>query len=252
MSLYKKISNKILNFFSNSQSHDNTLYKKFIEELKKFKEQNPGNRFSNDDFGIFPCLDDKTTTTLFDAHYVYHPAWAARIVKQSNPELHIDISSTLHFCTMLSAFIPTAFYDYRPATVNLDNLISESADLTNLHFKTNSIKSLSCMHTLEHIGLGRYGDPLNPDGDLKAITELSRVCAIGGNLLLVVPVGQKKILFNAHRIYNPREFANYLEGFEVMDFSLITDENNFISKATYEQAEIQNYGCGCYWFKKMK
>jgi len=229
-----------------------TLNEAFNKELIYFKNINSGDRFSNESIGIFPCLNDKTLTTPFDAHYVYHPAWAARIIKQSNPELHIDISSTLHFCTMLSAFIPTAFYDYRPATLNLDNLISETADLINLHFKTNSIKSLSCMHTLEHIGLGRYGDPLDPDGDLKAITELSRVCAIGGNLLLVVPVGQKKILFNAHRIYNPREFATYLEGFEVIDFSLITDENIFISKATYEQAEIQNYGCGCYWFKKLK
>jgi hypothetical protein len=225
--------------------------KTFTAELKKFKELNSGDRFSNSDFGIYPCLYDKTSVTPFDAHYVYHPAWAARILRNINPQLHIDISSTLHFCTMLSAFIPTKFYDYRPALLNLDNLTSESIDLTDLNFDDNSKASLSCMHTLEHIGLGRYGDPLDPDGDIKAINELARVCSVGGNLLLVVPVGKKKTMFNAHRIYDPKEFASYLVNFKVADFSLITDDGSFINNATYEQAAEQNYGCGCYWFVKL-
>lgn len=222
----------------------------FNKELKQFRELNPGNRFSNDDFSFFPCLLDRTITTPFDAHYIYHPAWATRIIRDINPSLHVDISSTLHFCTTLSAFIPTAFYDYRPAALNLDNLTSGSIDLTNLNLDSNSIKSLSCMHTIEHIGLGRYGDTIDPEGDIKAINELARVCAIGGNLLLVVPVGRKKIMFNAHRIYDAAEFAAYLPGFEVMNFSLITDDGNFTSNASYEQAALQNYGCGCYWFVK--
>ncbi|MBD1386776.1 DUF268 domain-containing protein [Mucilaginibacter rigui] len=223
----------------------------FNAELKKFKELNNSERFSNTDFGIYPCMDDKTTTTSFDAHYIYHPAWAARIIKQINPLQHIDISSSLHFCTILSAFIPTKFYDYRPALLNLDNLTSESIDLTDLRFKNNSQPSLSCMHTIEHIGLGRYGDMLDPDGDIKAINELARVCSVGGSLLLVVPVGKKRILFNAHRIYEPKEFASYLANFKVADFSLITDDGSFINNATYEHAAEQNYGCGCYWFIKL-
>src|SRR5258708_4629007 len=71
-----------------------------------------------------PYLNDKTVTTVFDAHYVYHPAWATRIVKAVSPAIHVDISSTLHFCAQLSAFIPVHFYDYRPAILNLNNLTS--------------------------------------------------------------------------------------------------------------------------------
>jgi hypothetical protein len=248
--LIKKITIKLFTYLGIYKKSD-LATKAFNAELKKFKELNSGDRFSNSDFDIYPCLHDKTIITPFDAHYVYHPAWAARIVRDINPQLHIDISSTLHFCTMLSAFIPTRFYDYRPALLNLDNLTSESIDLTNLSFEDNSQTSLSCMHTLEHIGLGRYGDPLDPDGDIKAINELARICAVGGNLLLVVPVGRKKIMFNAHRIYEPKEFASYLVNFKIIDFSLITDDGHFINNATYEQAAEQNYGCGCYWFVKI-
>ncbi len=46
----------------------------------------------------------------------------------------------------------------------------------------------SCMHTIEHIGLGRYGDPLDAVGDQTALSELQRVVAPGGSLLIVVPV----------------------------------------------------------------
>lgn len=198
----------------------------------------------------FPCLDDNTKTTNFDGHYIYHPAWAARIVKHLNPDKHIDISSTLHFCSILSAFLYVEFYDYRPANLNLDNLLSKKADLTNLHFESNSIVSLSCMHTIEHIGLGRYGDPIDPDGDVKAINEIKRVVKAGGSILFVTPVGRPKIRFNAHRIYSPNMIMELFKGFRLQNFSLIDDQNKFTQNADFEIAEIQNYGCGCFWFIK--
>src|ERR1700761_1496134 len=129
-------------------------------------------RFQFNEADYYPCLDDNTTNTNFDRQYIYFPAWAVRIIKKTNPEVHVDISSTLHFCTMLSAFIPVKFYDYRPANLILDNLTSERADLLALDFATDSIKSLSCMHTVEHAGLGRYGDKLAYDGALLAVAEL--------------------------------------------------------------------------------
>lgn len=208
-----------------------------------------GIQVKNED--LFPCLNDNTEYTGFDAHYIYHPAWAARIVKQISPSIHIDISSTLHFCSILSAFIPVKFYDYRPAILNLDNLNSLKADLMNLPFEDNSIESISCMHTVEHIGLGRYGDPLDPMGDIKAIKELKRVCASGGNLLFVVPVGSPKIMFNAHRIYDCEVIFDHFEGFELKDFSVVLDNSDFIQNPPLEMVRNQSYACGCFWFKKI-
>lgn len=200
-----------------------------------------------------PCLNDNTASTNFDRHYIYHPAWAARVLARTKPSLHIDLSSTLSFCSILSAFMPVKFYDYRRAELRLDNLTSESADLLALPFTDGSIESLSCMHVIEHIGLGRYGDSLDPDGDLKAISELKRVLAREGNLLFVVPIGIPKIMFNAHRIYSYEQIAGYFSGLELKEFALIPDnpsEGGLIHDATKEQADRQTYGCGCFWFRK--
>jgi len=194
---------------------------------------------------------ENTPNTNFDAHYLYHPAWAARVIRNINPEIHYDISSTIKFSTMLSAFIPVKFYDYRPAEIRLSNFESGFADLINLPFESNSIHSISCMHTVEHVGLGRYGDPLDYDGDIRAIEELKRVVAPNGNLLIVVPIGKAdKIIFNAHRIYMYRSLISYFSEFHLMDFSLVLDNRSFESPSTEQVANMQEYGCGCYWFKK--
>lgn len=198
----------------------------------------------------YPCLHDKTVATGFDSHYIYHPAWAARILAQQAPESHVDISSSLQFCSVVSAFIPTKFYDYRPANLVLTNLSSEAADLLALPFAEGSILSLSCMHVVEHVGLGRYGDSLDPDGDLKAIAELTRVLAVGGSLLFVVPIGKPRIQFNAHRIYSYDQIVSYFQTLELTEFSLIPDDNGLILNAGKELADLQNYGCGCFWFTK--
>lgn len=222
------------------------------QTFKKFKglSENSNRGFTTLWDDIFFINNEATINTEFDAHYVFHPAWAARVLKKTNPDLHIDISSTLHFCSIISAFIPVEFYDFRPAQLNLSNLTSKKTDLTSLFFKDNSIKSLSCMHTIEHIGLGRYGDKLDPNGDLKAIKELKRVLAPDGDLLFVVPIGQPKIMFNAHRIYSYEQIMKYFNDFELKDFSLVTDKGDFIQNSNKETSDKQNYGCGCFWFKK--
>ena len=200
----------------------------------------------------YPCLTDRTETTQFDHHYVYHTAWAARVVARIRPAYHIDISSSLYFCALVSAFVPVRFYDYRPADLHLSNLSSECADLLALPFADGSIQSISCMHVVEHIGLGRYGDPLDPDGDLKAIAELERVLALGGSLLFVVPVGKPCIRFNAHRIYDPAYILGYFNSLELLEFSAVDDGGNL--SLNVEPNEIKNAteACGLFWFRKKR
>jgi SAM-dependent methyltransferase len=201
----------------------------------------------------YPILGENTATTGFDRHYIYHTAWAARLLAESRPAVHVDISSDLYFSTLVSAFVPVQFYDYRPAELRLDGLITGAADLTALPFADDSIRSLSCMHVVEHVGLGRYGDPLDPDGDLKAIGELTRVLAPGGQLFFVVPVGNPRVMFNAHRIYAYHQIVQYFAGLHLTEFALIPDapeEGGLIRHATSEMADRQSYGCGCFRFVK--
>ncbi|NEP31283.1 MAG: DUF268 domain-containing protein [Moorea sp. SIO3B2] len=174
----------------------------------------------------YPILNENTTTTAFEPHYTFHPAWAARILKQINPTKHVDISSSLSFVTLVSAFVPVEFYDYRPAELKLSGLQCRKANLTDLPFPSESISSISCMHVIEHIGLGRYGDPLDPIGDCKAIKELQRVVAPGGNLLMVVPVGRARVQFNAHRIYDAGLLMNHFTNWSLAQGYFILDLGN--------------------------
>jgi SAM-dependent methyltransferase len=200
-----------------------------------------------------PCLDDRTATTGFDRHYIYHTAWAARVLAATRPTKHVDIGSSLYFATGASAFVPIEFFDFRPADLRLSNLESRSADLTALPFGDRTIASLSCMHVVEHVGLGRYGDPLDPNGDLKAMRELQRVVAPSGSLLFVTPVGQPRIRFNAHRIYAYEQICDAFSELRLEHFSLIPDspsDGGLIEDADPATVANQRYACGCFWFRR--
>jgi ubiquinone/menaquinone biosynthesis C-methylase UbiE len=226
------------------------LFFKFFFEFFKLKSK-ADNRFKLRFSDVYPCLNDRVKSTPFDQHYIYHPAWAARVLAKTKPEHHIDISSILSFSSIVSAFVPITFYDYRPAELNLNNFNSKFADLKQLDFDNNSVSSISCMHTIEHIGLGRYGDELDFDGDIKAIKELVRVAKVGGDIIFVTPVGKPKIEFNAHRIYAFEQIVQYFEGCDLQEFSLIPDAGGLIENANPGLVAEQSYGCGCFWFKKI-
>lgn len=231
----------------------NILFGPFLFfDFLKFNKYNDG-RFKLTVSSMFSFIFEATKFTSFDRHYIYHTGWAARKIKELNPQIHIDISSSLYFSTIVSAFVPIKFYDYRPAMLKLSNLDCLHEDLTNLQFESNSIFSLSCMHTVEHVGLGRYGDPIDPNGDLKAIGELKRVLAAGGSLLFVVPIGKPVLRFNAMRIYSYDQIISYFAEFTLKEFSLIheyAEDGEITTDAPKALADNEDYGCGCFWFVK--
>jgi len=228
---------------------------KFVKDFNSFKKlsKTSDSRFVPIIKDFYPVLGEDTANTGFDRHYTYHPAWAARIIANNRPEFHVDISSILHFSTIVSAFVPVHFYDYRPAQINLDGLTNGQADLLSLPFNDGEIKSLSCMHVVEHVGLGRYGDPIDPTGDIKAINELKRVLSVDGNLLFVVPTGKPKLAFNAHRIYSYDQIISYFKELTLVEFALIPtrkEDGDLLINPNKEMVDKQDYGCGCFWFKK--
>ncbi len=197
-----------------------------------------------------PCLGDATATTAFDAHYVYHTAWAARRLHNNPAPLHTDIGSDLRFATLASAFQHMQFLDFRAAQVKLANLECGFANLLQLDIPTQSLPSLSCMHVVEHIGLGRYGDPINFHGADIAMQELQRVLAPGGLLYFVVPVGQPTIVFHAHRIFRASDIVTAFAELELLEFSLINDDGSFVENVPLQAADAQRYACGCFLFRR--
>lgn len=200
-----------------------------------------------------PCMEDRTAGCGFDRHYIYHTAWAARVLARTRPARHVDISSSLYFSAIASAFVPVEYYEYRPVNLQLKNLTTGVADLLRLPLPDASVASLSCMHVIEHVGLGRYGDPIDADGDLKAIAELRRVLAPGGSLLFVVPVGRPRVVFNAHRIYSLSHVREAFADLALREFALIPDGRfnmGLVHDPDPAFVAEQNYGCGCFWFEK--
>lgn len=238
---------RIVNRYRKWQRRINQL-KKFKIDFNRFVQIDKSTRFIMDWNDCLPMLHDNSYKTTFNSHYIYHPAWAARVLKEITPKTHVDFSSSLHFCTIISAFIPSVFYDYRPADLELSDLESKRANLTNLELSDNSIECLSCMHTIEHIGLGRYGDELDSEGDIKAINELQRVAI--DHILIVVPIGMPKIYFNAHRVYDPIEFVKYFTECNLINFAFVDDLGNFKINEKLKNAINEKFACGCFYFRK--
>ena len=151
---------------------------------------------------------------------------------------------------MLSAFIDTEFYDYRPLDAKLNGLKCKAGNITDLPIETNSIESLSCQHVIEHIGLGRYGDPLNPDGSFNAAKELERILKPGGKLYLSLPVGKERVCFNAHRVYAPNTVITFFNNMKMLSFSFVDDSGVFFENKNFDDAKECDYACGMYIFEK--
>jgi len=142
------------------------------------------------------------------------------------------------------------FIDIRPLVANLENFDSKKGDILSIPYKDNCIQSLSCLHVAEHIGLGRYGDSLDPLGTKKACKELSRVLAINANLYFSLPVGKPRLCFNAHRIHSPQQIIEYFSNLELVELSGIDDEGNFTKNIDMALLAKSNYACGLFHFTK--
>lgn len=198
----------------------------------------------------YPCLGDSVTSTPFDPHYFFQAAWLARRLNKHQPMKHVDIGSDIRMVNTLSAFVPMEFIDFRPLQVNLSGLECSAGNITQVSRPSNSIASLSCLHVVEHVGLGRYGDPIDPEGSRRALGELQRLVARFGRLYLSVPVGRERVCFNAHRVFDPRTIIGMLAGLRLLEFSLVDDSGSFQEFVSPDRAADLEYGCGLFVFEK--
>ena len=197
-----------------------------------------------------PCLHDKKSTTGFDSHYFYQDIWAFKKIFESKCQYHIDIGSKIYFVGFLTAFTKVTFIDIRPLMAQLDNFESKKGNILSMPYKSNSILSLSCLHVAEHIGLGRYGDKLDPLGTKKAALELSRIITPGGYLYFSVPIGKPRLCFNGHRIHSIEMILDYFQDLKLIELSGIDDDGNFIKNIDRRILNSCNYGCGLFHFTK--
>ena len=223
-------------------------YFSFLSQLYRYERMPGAEKISRRD--LYPCLGENTSTTEFDTHYFYQDIWAFRKIKDSGTSEHVDVGSRADFVGFLTAITNVTFIDIRPLEADLENFVCRAGSILSLPYEDGSIPSLSCLHVAEHIGLGRYGDPLDPLGTLKSCRELGRVLAPGGNLYFGLPVGRPRVCFNAHRIHSPDQILSYFRNLELKEFALVDDSGHFTRNADPDRGRTARYGCGLFHFTK--
>jgi SAM-dependent methyltransferase len=194
----------------------------------------------------FPKLGDRLSMSPYDSHYLFQDTWAAQRVAEYKPARHVDVGSRVDYVCFLTAVTQVAFVDIRPLRANIEGLEPIEGSLLELPFEDRSLESVSCLHVVEHIGLGRYGDPLDPLGSRKAIAELQRVVAPGGHLLFSTPVGRPRVCFNAHRVHDPGELRALFPELDLVEFAGVDDEGTFRRHRELDELAGQSYSCGMY------
>lgn len=169
-----------------------------------------------------PIYTDKIATAGSISSYFWQDLWAARKIYKESPQKHYDIGSRVDgFIGYLLAFRNNVnLIDIRPLDREVDGLNFICADATNLNnFENNSIESLSALCSLEHFGLGRYGDTIDPDACYKCFDAIGRKVKDGGNVYISVPIGKEHLEFNAHRVFYASTIINAFPQCELIEYS---------------------------------
>jgi hypothetical protein len=198
----------------------------------------------------YPVLHDKVDVAPFDSHYFYQNVWMFRRIIASPATEHFDVGSGLDFVSLLSTIKKVNFIDIRPIITDLPNFTCIKGSILELPFAEKSLDSLSCLHVVEHIGLGRYGDPVNPFGTIEALKELQRVLSQTGTLFFATPVGKPRVCFNAHRVHDPHQIIGYFDQLKLAEFAYIDDAGKLHENASPDDARDQNYACGLFIFRR--
>lgn len=201
---------------------------RFSGDLRKFRTLQAHSR-SGMKFGkLYPCIGDYGVESGTAAgHYFHQDLIVAQRIFMAKPKRHVDIASRVDgFVAHVAVFREIEVFDIRPLTTSAKNIVFRRCDLM-AEIEPQYLDycdSLSCLHALEHFGLGRYGDGLDPDGHLRGLANLHRILRSGGTLYLAVPIGPHRIEFNAHRVFGVPELVRMVsERFTIRHFSFVDD-----------------------------
>lgn len=217
-------------------------------------------RVSKHDFKfgkLYPCLLDKYEDSGdFTGHYFHQDLLVARRIYENSPNVHVDIGSRVDgFVAHVAAFREIKVFDIRPLDdIRVRNISFVQADMMKpvKHEYIDYCDSISCLHALEHFGLGRYGDPVDFDGYLTGLENIGKMLKKNGTLFLSVPIGPQRIEFNAHRVFSIEFLLRYLsQSYEVIRLSYIDDSGFLHEDVSPEPLDIAdnfgcNYGCGIF------
>jgi len=115
-----------------------------------------------------------------------------------------------------------------------DNLHSIVGDIRETSFPNSFFDVVVAVSTIEHVGLGRYNDPIDTEGDKNVMKEIKRIMSRNGLLLITVPFGKKAVTL-LHRVYDENTLLSLLKGFDIQSIEYFIRMNRLWINATKEQ-----------------
>ncbi len=232
----------------------------YLKDLWTFRRQQKGSTLFFPLGAFYPCLADRFAESgTAKGHYFHQDLLVARRICLNAPERHVDVGSRFDgFIAHVASFRPIEVLDIRPMTGNIPNVTFIQGDLMSPlpGSLLNCCDSLSCLHALEHFGLGRYGDTVRYDGYLLGFNNLHNMLKLSGKFYFSVPFGPQRIEFNAHRVFSMECILRLIDTKFVIDsFSFVNDEGDLFENVELTDTAIKtNYGCryGCAIFEMTK
>ena len=230
----------------------------YLEDLKELIRQKGSD--TSFPFGKkFPILNERFESSgILSGHYFHQDLLVARKIFENNPGNHLDIGSrTDGFVAHIAVFRKIEVMDIRELDSKVKNIEFTKADLMKLPDNMlNKYDSISTLHVIEHFGLGRYGDPIDYYGHIKAIDNITKMLKTGGKLYFSTPIGPQRIEFNAHRVFSIQYLLNMFKEYYTVDsFSFVNDIGDLFENVGLEEKKIASnfdcqYGCGIFEFTK--
>ena len=226
----------------------------FYKDMKELKKQK-GNDTTFSFESSYPIFTDKDSEGgTMKGDYFHQDLYVARLVHNAKPEKHLDIGSkTAGFVAHVASFREIEIIDIRPIESKVKNIRFRQGDLMQLPPDLIAYcDSVSSLHAIEHFGLGRYGDPIDYFGYLKAINNVAQILKPDGVFYFSVPIGPQRIEFNAHRVFSVSYLMEILsENFRIVSFSYVNDEGDFFETVELSDSDVKNnfgciYGCGIF------
>lgn len=182
-------------------------------------------------------------------------AFASENLRAIRPNRILDIGSMRHWSLGLLAHHSITSLDVRPRQISVSGETVVTEDARKLSFADESFDLVVSLYTLAHIGLGRYGDPFDLDGDLTALREMKRVIAKGGHLLLTLPLslGGPFIYFNTRRYYDRESIRELMGDMSIVDEKVYSHYHRAV--VPFEDLSVRdcdpiyeqyNVYCGCW------
>ncbi|MDR2920967.1 MAG: DUF268 domain-containing protein [Tannerella sp.] len=242
-----------IHFFQGNFSVKN--YWKLKKDRNVFLAQSKNSAIDFPITKLRPCYADSVDDAgSLSFHYFFQDLFVAQRIFFNNPLTHVDIGSRVDgFIAHIASFREIEVFDIRPLEIKIPNVVFKQLDIMDENnIEKGSVSSISCLHALEHFGLGRYGDPINFDGFLAGFSNIANLLRKGGKFYFSVPIGPQRVEFHAHRVFSLSFLLKMIVPYYHIDmFSYIDDQNHFypdveLTENIIESNCICNYGCGIF------